>query len=291
MLDLLNSFAKIVEKRNMTKAARELNVTQPALSLAIKRLEKRLKCKLLNRTRTGVEPTKLGRIVYQYSKRIDREVDNLENILRDKGNKDNGHIKMGMIDNVGLIFVTKIYEAFFKQYNKVKLQITVNNSNRLIQGVENGAIDFAIITDPIENLSNKFVNESFGNEELILVAIPDVARKIKTKKDLTKQNFITYNQESNTQKLILQAFSSIDISPNFTTYSSSPEFNLNITKQGLGIAILPENFVEPDIYTGDLKRIRLDNFQIKRHLDLIYLKSTYLPKITTEFIHQLGNAL
>jgi DNA-binding transcriptional LysR family regulator len=291
MVDSIRDFHKIVDIGNLTKASKELFITQPALSISMKKLEKRLGCKLLSRGRNGIKPTKIGKVVYRYSRGIDSDLKNLKRIISESNRKASKNICMGMIDNVGLVFVSKIYKEFHKNHLKVNLQIQVDNSYRLTEKVEKGKIDFAIITKSDQRLSSKFFTKEFGEEEMVLVASPKVAEDIKNIKSLNNKNFVSYNRESSTHKIIKNTLEENDLNINFITYSSSPKFIAEIVKKGIGLAFLPKNFVQNDILTEDLKRIRIRSLSFTRKFQLIYLKSTFLPKTTLEFIEKLKEAL
>ncbi|MFC1780517.1 LysR family transcriptional regulator [Patescibacteria group bacterium] len=287
MLNSIRDFHKVVDIGNLTKAAKELFITQPALSISIKNLEKQLGCKLLTRGKNGVKPTKLGKVVYKFSKEIDIDFKNLKRRISESNRKSSKNICMGMIDNVGLVFVSKVYKEFHKNHLKVNLQIQVDNSYRLIEKVEKGKIDFAIITKGDQKLSNKFFINDFGEEEMVLVASPKVAEGIKNIKSLNNMNFISYNKESSTHKIIKNTLEENDLSINFISHSSSPKFIVEMIKEGVGIAFLPENYVQKDILTEELKRIRIRSLNFTRQFQLIYLRSTFLTKTTQEFIERI----
>jgi DNA-binding transcriptional LysR family regulator len=290
MIDQLTSFCKIIELENLTNAAKELHITQPALSMSIKKLEKQLGCKLMIRSKSGIKPTKIGRVVYEHSKRIENDFKNLRRIISEKNNKAQKNIRMGMIDNVGLTFVSKIYSDFHKRHPNLNLQIQVDNSYRLTEKVEKGSIDFAIVTKSEKKFSKKFVQSNFGEEEMSLVTSPRNFLKIKNIKSLNGMNFVSYNKESTTHKLIKKMLHDNEISVKFISYSSSPKFIAEIVKSTESIAFLPDTFVQNDILIEELKKVRIRNLRFERKFQLIYLKDTFLPGTTQEFIGELRKA-
>lgn len=287
MFDLLHKFKVTVETGNITKASAKLLISQPALTQALKNLEKQLGSQLLIRGKNGVKATQIGRTVYNHSRKLFFEVKNLKTIVSEHKNTLENKINFGMIDNVGWIFNSKVYKRFLLKFPKLNLNIKVDNTNRLLQQVEKGTIDFAIITNPIKRLSSEIKSVDFTFEKMILVGTLPIARSIRHVTDIPKHNFLTYNQDSYTYKTINQSLKNHGIKPKYKVFSTSPSFILQMTRLGTGISVLPKNLVMPDLQINILQEIELSGLNFQRELSLIYLKSTYLPKTTEKFIEEL----
>jgi DNA-binding transcriptional LysR family regulator len=234
--------------------------------------------------------TSAGKILYEYSIRFATEKRNLNSQIAEEVGRRNTIIHMGMIDNVGLIFVGKIYKRFLKKYPFCRLQIQVDNSHRLLKRVEKTELDFAIITRQKNKPSYKFVTTNFADEKMILVASPNISSKIKSKLDLRKIGCISYNKSSTTHQLIHETFTRNGILMHYIAFSSSPDFILEMARLGSGVAVLPQNLVKSDIAKKRLVEIQIQGLTFNRGLSLLYLKNMYLPKITKEFIEQLRKA-
>ncbi len=287
MLDRLHDLKIIIDTGNLTKAAKKLHVSQPALSISTKKLEEHLGCKLLIRNKGGVKPTKFGKILYKYAKNLDLSLINMKNELSDQLYTLEKDIKIGMIDNVGIKFIGRVYKTFRKKYPKLNLAIQVDNSTRLIREVEKGSLDFAIITKQ-KRLKNNMIQEYFASEDLIVVSASNYVQRITCIKDLVKVNFIAYNKDSTTFKLIDDTFREKKINLNYSAYSTSPTFIKEMVKLGTGIAVLPKNIVEKELASKKLRRINL-GINLSRQLSLIYLKNAYLTNLSKNFIEKLRN--
>ncbi len=287
MIQTLKNYCKVIEIGNFTKASKELFISQPALSISIKKLEKQLGCKLILRNRDGLKPTKIGSIVYKHAIKINRNCNNLKEIISEYNEKVTKNLNMGMIDNVGLILVSKIYKEFYRKHPNIKIQIHIDNSDRLVKKIKNNNIDFAIITKGKKNLSKKFIEKDFGEEKMSLVASTKLAKEQKDLKDI---NLISYNKDSTTYKIIKETLDKKGIRANFNSYSTSPKFILELVKLNVGFAFLPNSYIHEDIKNKKIKVIDTNGLEIKRKFALIYLKTTYLPKTTLEFIEKLQKA-
>jgi DNA-binding transcriptional LysR family regulator len=287
MIELLKKFKVIIETKNVTKAAERLYISQPALTQAIQKLERLLKVKLLIRNKDGVKPTPAGRIVYDYSKRFDTEIKNLKTKIKEKSHHYNKKIKLGFIDNVSLLFTSSIYKKFLLKHPHLNLKIFVDNSTRLIDFVERGSIDFAVITKPEKKLPRDIRVEDFASEKMVLVSTVPIARQINKIGDIQKFPLISYNKESNTYGLIKSTLSKQGLKVKSKIFSASPDFILQMVRLGNGIAVLPRNIVLQDLRMNILEEIDLTGLSFIRDLSLIYLKNTYLSKTTQEFLKQL----
>jgi len=285
MLDKLQNLKVILDTGNLTRAAKKLHVSQPALSISIKKLEKQLGCRLLIRNKSGVKPTKYGKIAYKYSLRLNSSINNMRKQISDQMEIAGKSIKMGMIDNVGIKFVSKIYKNFCGKYPELNLEIQVDNSSRLIREIEKGTIDFAIITKQKKIKSNLIQND-FAEEEMLLVSNIKIAENIKKYSDLSRFSFMAYNKDSTTFKIIDKTFRQKKVEIQYASFSTSPTFIKEMVKQGSGIAVLPRNIVEKELNKNQLKRIEL-NFKLYRQLSLIYLKNSYLTEVSKNFIRKL----
>lgn len=286
MLDLLLKYKKVIETGNITKAAKQLFVTQSALTQSMQKLERNYDCTLLIRHRSGIKPTKSGELLYETAKAILQKERNIQKRIREVNNIASHEIRMGMIDNVGLIFVRNIYKQIVHNDSDINLQIEINNSTNLIQQVEMQSIDFAIITQPEKHLGPKFSLSSFATENLLLVGNKKIVDKIKDTDDLEHIPVLSYNKQSKTHKQIESTFHDNNISPQFKVFSSSPDFILEMVKQGVGIAVLPENIVYTDIRKKKIFLIQT-GIRFARRLSLVHLASTYLADTTRQFIDEL----
>ncbi|MFW5719828.1 MAG: LysR family transcriptional regulator [Candidatus Dojkabacteria bacterium] len=287
MIDLYEKFIAAVENGSLTHAAEELKISQPAVSESIEKLERELGAQVLIRSQKGVTPTKVGEMVYEDAREVLRQVQCIRHKVARKARLVDNTIRMGMIDNVGMMLFGKLYSRFVQKYPEVQLHFHVHNSSVLIELVEGRKIDFAVITGQARELSRGIVSQEFAVEQLTLIARPDVARRIHSREAIQRVKFVSYNRSSTTHSLILKKLQQLGVQASFYAYSASPELIVQLVQNGMGVAFLPRNLISKQLESGKLAEVQLDNFIVERQLQLIHLEETYLSLQKRQFIGML----
>jgi len=147
MLDLrqIQYFVCLYEERSVTRAARRLNVVQPALSMQINRLERQLAIGLFERTARGMIPTSAGEAVYRLYLPILLDLKHADQKLMELSGKVLGKISVGIIPSVTNSVLADVLRLFGAQYPDVEIRIDEAYSGTLVDWVMAGDLDFAIV--------------------------------------------------------------------------------------------------------------------------------------------------
>jgi DNA-binding transcriptional LysR family regulator len=140
-------FVALYDERNITKAARRLNVVQPALSMQISRLERTFKTKLFERTSRGVVPTDTGRTFYGFCQKILGDVDEAQRYLRDASGKVTGDLTVGLMPSVANSVLPAVLAEYKTNYPDVTLRIVEAYSGSLIDQLFSGKLDLAVVNN------------------------------------------------------------------------------------------------------------------------------------------------
>lgn len=268
MIDELNRFIVVVDQGSITSACKKLFLTQPALSLSIKRLEKEIGINLFKHVGKRLVLTKDGKSIYQ----IGIQMNKLWAKVKDKKTRNAAGLSysIGVFDNAAL----KLSKYFQKNISKniFKLEITIDRSRFLMQGLANGIFDICIcvIGRDFELGYNTNLVKKF-NEQLL-----PVSSKI-WKKPFSKIPFILYNKDSATRDFIDDVFLKKSIRPAIIVESINPSFMKELAIGGCGVALLPKNFVEREIKN---KQLFIQNFpfSFKREIGLYLSKDGRIKK-------------
>ncbi len=180
----LVQFCKVAEKGNMTHAARELHLSQPALSRAIGKLEEELGMPLFERKTRMLELTDAGRLLQSRARQILSLLDDLRTEIVDDG--QSGQLRIGAIPTIAPYFLPELLRSFGKEFPLAKISIFEQTTDNLIKSVQQGEVDLAVVALPI---SAKYVElEKLFSEELLLVCAPE--------HELNRQTQITLKQLS-----------------------------------------------------------------------------------------------
>ena len=141
----------IAEHKNFTKAADKCFVTQPTLSTQIQKLEDELGVLIFDRSKKPIELTEVGKKIVLQAKNIVNESDRIQDIVDQQKGFIGGEFKMGIIPTVMPTLLPMFLKAFIKKYPKVKLKIEELTTEDIIKKINDGHLDAAIVSTPLEN--------------------------------------------------------------------------------------------------------------------------------------------
>lgn len=236
----LEYFCKIIETGSINEAARRLNMSQPPLSLQIKKLEDELGVSLLARTGRGVSPTIAGKLLYEracslleYTASMNKEVQSIgkRRVLR-----------MGITSSTATT-VLPIISRFTKEFPDVDFEVRDGASQALFQQLLDGIIDISVVRTP---LRLDEVNSKLISKEPMIAVSPSSQRFEEksgmteniTLSDLTDSPLILYRRY---EELIRAAFSRRSIKPDIFCVCDDARDAMLWVRQGLATAIFPDS--------------------------------------------------
>lgn len=144
----LKFLVAVAQERNFRRAAEKCYVTQPALSLAIKKLEEELKVIIFERSRTDVKTTEIGEQIVEQASRVLEEAARIKQLAELGKNQLKGALKLGLIHSVGPYLLPEIIPILRKTAPEMPLEVEENLTANLENQLKNGVIDVAIIALP-----------------------------------------------------------------------------------------------------------------------------------------------
>ncbi|PID30935.1 hypothetical protein CSA80_00450 [Candidatus Saccharibacteria bacterium] len=274
----LKKFVAIVEAGTFTRAAETLRISQPGLSVAMRKLEKRLGVALFERTgRHGLVLTNAGNQLYAAClehRRIDHD---LALQLVALGN-EKIPLRIGMIDSVAALMCSQ-EEPFRMLEASTELSLHVLHSAALRRAVRRSELDLAIVVAD-DKEDDRLEVAATAIDRLVFVCTPELGQKVRL--DIEQGRpvpFLSYVQHSATFAVIQRALSRSHIVVDPLLYSASPDTILAMTQRGWGAAVLPKSLVADAISHGALMEISShgEPLYIERHLHVVTLKGRKLP--------------
>lgn len=234
MEDRLRKFARLVDVGTFTATARELHISQPALSMAVHKLERELHAELLVRQSRQLQLTEAGKLAYEAARELGAVSSNLYvRIATLSGARPT--LTWGMIDSVaGIVCASSASIDVLEQ--QAHLSIVVNNSRHLRRSIERSELDIAFVTEQTDADRSHHV----ATEPLVLVC--HAAQAVSTGSELRRHRlprFISYDHASTTRHLIDDALQHLAISAEPIIFSTSPEIMLQLVRLQKGSALLP----------------------------------------------------
>ncbi len=282
--ELYRIFYVVANHKNITKASKELNISQPAISKSIKNLEQQLGGCLFTRTKRGVVLTEEGREFYNYIKTAIEYINNAENKFTDLINLETGCIKIGISTTLVKEFLLPYLKEFNKMYPKINIQIITNLTSELMSKLKNGLIDIVILNLNDKNYGNdiniikcKKINDCFvANNKY-----KDLINKKLSLKDLNNYPLILQNKGSNTRDFIdtIARKNDVILKPNIelASYSLVVEFS----KIGLGIGYVTKEYIEEELKNKELFELKIKENIPSRYI-AVALSKNHIPNFSTK---------
>lgn len=277
----LKYLVSVAKERNFIRAAKASFVSQPTLSMQIKKLEDELGVQIFERSQKSFLVTKIGKEILAKAEIILREAEEIKNIARNSKDPFSGELRIGGFPTLASYFFPKILGKISKKFPKLKLFLVEEKTEMLLQKLQEGEIDAAFIALPIE-ASDFQVEEIFS--EPFLLAVPKNHILAKSKK-IQAQNL-------KNQKLMLledghcmrsQALEVCDIVGAFERQdfkASSLETLRQMVEIGVGITLMPKIAIKED---DKITYLEISNAP-KRTIGLVWRKSSAREVLMRELI-------
>ncbi|BCJ87968.1 LysR family transcriptional regulator [Effusibacillus dendaii] len=284
----LQYFQTVARLEHMTQAADELNVTQPALSRTISRLEEDLGVHLFDRKGRQIRLNSFGKVFLSHLERAFAELEEAERKIRDLAGLDQGIVSIG-ITNASIL--PALLSSFLARHPEVHFRQYLQSPLILRRQLENGEVDFCISNTPIEGTDIEW--KKLVTEELLLL-VPREDRFIHRSeiylREVANENFInmhtSYDIRDITDKCLEAGFT-----PNITLEGNDPLVIGEMVSLGLGVSFVSELTWRrvSDLLQNRLHVLRIIEPNCQRTIGVARLKGRYLSKAAQAFYHFMTN--
>lgn len=267
---LLETFLQVAAERSFSRAAEKLLRTQPAVSLAIQRLENELGEKLIDRSGREILLTDAGRIVLEYARRFENLRRDLEIELAELRDNAAGRLIIGANESTALYLLQHI-EEYRRLYPKVKVQVRRSLSSKIPAQLIDGDLELGVISyDPEDDRLTAHV---IYTDHLSFVVSPDhrfARRKSVSIAELGMETFIAHNVISPYRERVLREFQAYKVPLNMDVEMPTVETIRRMVQRNEGVAFLPRMCVEQEVRQGILCEVQVREMNIERHIRLVY---------------------
>lgn len=247
-LRTLKYFAAVAEELNITKAAAILNISQPPLSVQIKKLEEELDTQLFKRGKRSLQLTDSGQLLYQRAKEMIRLSEQAEAEIRSMNSGITGTISLGLVAGIAPSMAAEWISEFTAEYPKVKFTILDGNSDELTEKMRSGIISLAVMTAPYDQiLLNSFRVAKSKMAAVISSAHPLAQNPGKPVSidELVGEPLIVQSRKA-TEHMINKWFQAINSEPEIICHTDSYPNAVSLAEKNVGISIFPQNFIIHD---------------------------------------------
>lgn len=287
--ELYKVFYFVAKNKNLSKAANELFISQPAVTQSIKKLEEEIGYKLFYRTKSGMNLTKDGEILYEFLKKPIEALTSGKRYLQDEVNNNSMTIRIGSGTTLIKYSLLPILKDFERDFPNVKFEIIQGITSKLIDMMDNDLLDIVLLSINHENKNDKRV--------LVIEEAQDVFCYRKDAFNFEDKSFSM--EELNSLPLLLQ--SNVSTSRKFLDDLASKKhvvlesrydlasysLVLDFVKEGLGVGFVNYNHVKDDIKKGNLVVLKT-NFDIPtRKIGLCINKKITDESVIKRFIEYI----
>ncbi len=266
----LDVFLTVAAERSFSRAAEKLLRTQPAVSLAIQRLEADLGATLIDRSGRQLLLTDTGRAVLEYARRFENLRGELENAIAELRDNSAGRLIIGANESTALYLLAHIV-AYRRSYPKIKVEVRRSQSSRIPVQLMDGDLELGLVSyDPHDP---RLVARVIYRDHLAFVVSPRhrlAGRKSVSIADLGMETFIAHNVVSPYRNVVLQTFQRHRVPLNMDVEMPTVETIRKLVKRNEGVAFLPRMCVEEEIERKALCEVEVRELKVVRNVRLLY---------------------
>ena len=282
----------IAETGSFTAAGARLHVSQSAISRQVLLLEEEFKEPLFIRFGRRIQITPTGDTLLQLSHRVFADIRDTSSSILDTRKNLSGTLRLVGGMTVCLYVFPTLLKEFRKRHPDVDMKVITGGTPRLLRKLRSGAADLGLMTLPIEDAALATV--PVIHEELLL-AMPAGHRLASGKAvppaALVRQQFVLFERDSNTRRVIDEFFVRNDIKPRVVAETENVEIIKSMVESGLGISIVPYQSVSREIRGGTLRVARIEGRTLVRETGWVYLKADRVPRMVKEMMDTLTRIL
>jgi DNA-binding transcriptional LysR family regulator len=284
LLHSLKVFLSVANEKSFSRAAEKMLRTQPAISLAVQRLEAELEEKLIDRSAKELLLTDAGKVVLEFARRFENLEADMYNSLAELRDNSSGRLTIGANESTSLYLLNHI-EQYRRQYPKVKVQVRRSLSSKIPAQLMDGDLELGLISfDPGDE---RIVSTVIYTDRLVFVVSPNhrlASRPEVSISELGMETFIAHNVLSPYREIVLREFQRHRVPLNMDVEMPTVETIRRLVQRNEGVAFLPKMCVEPELENGMLCEVRVKELDVERKIRLVYPAKRALSHAAKAFL-------
>jgi DNA-binding transcriptional LysR family regulator len=285
----LKVFERVARRLSFTRAAEELYLTQPAVSMQIKQFEENIGLPLFERLGKKIYLTRAGEELYQLSRAISEQLDEAEALIDELKGTDGGRLVVAVTSTVHY-FGIRLLAEFSRRYPRVRISFKVTNRKGLLQQLEDNEADIVLMGQPPEDQDLTF--EAFLENPLVLIAPaehPLAGKRGIPLTELQRENFIMREQGSGTRSSVERFFAERGIQIVTTMDMNTNGAIKQGVEEGLGLAVVSIHTLERELESGRVVVLDVENFPIRRQWYIVHRSGKRLSSVARVFADFVRN--
>lgn len=273
----------VVKTCSYSLAAERLNMTQPAISMQMKQLEHNTGLILFERQAKRIVLTDVGQDIYQHSRRLTAQYDDLIEAINETKTLHRGRIKVSAATTANHL-VTQMIANFSKVNTDIKVALKITNRERLVQQLQDFEPDIVLMGEPPSKLD--LVSEKLISNPLVIIAQPEhpLATQLHIPfKAIATHDFVVREEGSGTRATIEAFFLKKRVNIKSTQEMGSNEAIKHAVRAGLGLGIVSLHSIRLELEAKKLVILDVDSLPIMRHWHIVKRKGKHLLPAAKQF--------
>lgn len=284
-LGQLEIFLRIAEEKSFSRAAEKMLRTQPALSIAIKRLEEELGEPLFDRSSKAGTLTEAGKILHSYAQRMINLRDEARRSIGELRGMHRGRLSIGANESTSLYLLPPLLIEYRRRHPQIKIEVYRNISERIPAEVLERNLDFGFLSFDPQHAALQAME--VYKDELVFVVHPKhelAGREMVTVRELGREQFIAHNVKTPARSRIFELFAQHRTTLNISIELSTLETIKAFVEREAGVAILPRLVVREELRTGRLVEVPVKGMKIEKVLRLVFRREQSLSHAARAFL-------
>jgi DNA-binding transcriptional LysR family regulator len=287
-------FEAVARHLNYSRAAEELRLSQPAVSIHVKQLERHAGLPLFEQLGRKIYLTSAGQQMLHYSRAIIQQLREADEALAAQKGIRGGVLNIAVI-SAGDYFFPGLLAEFCRRHEDVTVRLTVNNREEIVRQLVENTTDLTVLLRPPEN--PEMIAEAFAPQPHVIIAAPGHALTRKrhiSLQTLAKEAFIVRERGSDTRLAMEELLAEFHVKFNVTMEIKSTETIKQAVIAGMGISFLSAHTIGRDLKAGRLSVLDVEGFPVMRKWHIVHHKNKRLPAVAVafkEFLLQEGAVL
>ncbi|MDH5425559.1 MAG: LysR family transcriptional regulator [Gammaproteobacteria bacterium] len=283
-LQQLKLFESVFRNGSYTRAAEELHLSQPAVSIQIKRLEEQAGLPLFELMGKKIFPTEAGKTIYKASCDILKSIEEVKNTIESIKGDVKGPLRLSVV-TTSKYFMPHLLGSFLNKYPDVEPKLVFTNRSKVIQRLQNNEDDFVVMGQIPED--DKLETYPFLENILVPVAHPNhplAGKKNISLKQLAEHRFLVREEGSGTRLVFDRLLKKNELVIEPYMQLGSSEALKQAVMAGLGLAILSLHSLRLELAANKLVVLDVEGFPIKRRWFAVHLKGKQLSLVSRTFL-------
>ncbi len=284
----LAAFCAVVERRSFSQAAERLGVTQPAVSLQVRSLEKRLGTQLLDRSGRRVEPTEAGQRLFRSAQRLlQLEEQILEEVSSESAGALTGELSIGASTGPAAVAVPILLCEFQQRHPDLRVALEVHDTQTVVDLVANRELELGIVGAARRHRAVHF--EPILEDEVILICLPGhpFAGRVVEIEELRGETLIVMQEGAGVRQVVEDELRAMGV--RLRDLATSLELGLqesvrSAVQAGYGVTFISRAAVESDLAAGTLAEARLAGMNATREISLVRASGRVSTRAADEFV-------